>query len=335
MAKFNIDTERILEQRLTQIHARRVELDKEKSEIAFDLEIWEQADTELQEKLDEAVHDELLKKRDLTIKVEAIEEEIRQLVERLNHLENQRNEHRSEIHRLNDIIDNASRTYAPEKEHHLAEREAIEKRKAHVDRITTELDKEDTDLHQLMDRKHKDQQQYDDEMQELNTCFQHSMKLIDQTEQESKDIVSLFEQAIKIRDETILDETLAKSRSQTDAQLRENLLNHLQDNVENAQQDLDAFEEKHLHMKSQLASTEQKKQSAVQSGRFQEAARLAVQLKEIRSVLDQADSRRQKHKEALARHQETLEEHQTEMKQVETNQEQTQHYQSLFSQLES
>lgn len=63
--KFITDNEKIHQQKIKEIDEQRNEIESEKSEIAFDFGLWEQSQEDLLEREDDAIHEEVVIKKDL------------------------------------------------------------------------------------------------------------------------------------------------------------------------------------------------------------------------------------------------------------------------------
>jgi peptidoglycan hydrolase CwlO-like protein len=103
------------------------------SENAFDYEMWEKAEAEYSEKVDDLVHDEKKEKETWQDRQQDIENEIEELLQKVNALKKSREECVERIKKLDDTIDKAIAIHEPEKEVLNSELELVVKRKADID----------------------------------------------------------------------------------------------------------------------------------------------------------------------------------------------------------
>lgn len=71
--KFVTDRERMHQQRLEELNQGRSVIESEKSEVAFDLGLWEQSHQDLVEREDDTIHEEKLKQQELNTQVDLVQ----------------------------------------------------------------------------------------------------------------------------------------------------------------------------------------------------------------------------------------------------------------------
>lgn len=74
-----MDYERRHEQEIQRIRGQRAAVEQEKSEVAFDLKMWQESSDELDNRIDELVHQERTKKNRLLDKVQEAQVKIQRL----------------------------------------------------------------------------------------------------------------------------------------------------------------------------------------------------------------------------------------------------------------
>lgn len=95
--------------------------------------MWEKAEAEYAEKVDDLVHDEKKERESWQDQKQDIENEIEELLQKVNALKKSREECISTIKQLDDAINKAIVVHEPEKEALDTELELVVKRKADID----------------------------------------------------------------------------------------------------------------------------------------------------------------------------------------------------------
>lgn len=185
--QYQIDCDRKHEYALQESSQARSKLEKEKSEIVFDTQMWEQSRQELFAKENDLVQEERMRRKDVVAQIERIQAEIDELQRRLVQLTETREKYQTELAALDESIDVALNRFAPEREALDADYVALEKRKESIVSRSAELDAKDEQLNrqmtlqkEAMDRSHRELQGLDEQMEELSqrihasemeTCF--------------------------------------------------------------------------------------------------------------------------------------------------------------------
>lgn len=127
------DRERIHQQKLQAIGDKRTQLESEKSEVAFDLGIWEQSNQDLTEREEDAVHEETVKKRALVAQGELVISEIDELKVKLKALELERQSLMNNIAALEITVQEKLRPFKEERREHEQEFQQIEQRRKDIE----------------------------------------------------------------------------------------------------------------------------------------------------------------------------------------------------------
>ncbi|KAG0178712.1 hypothetical protein DFQ28_006767 [Apophysomyces sp. BC1034] len=293
LIKFNIDTERMHEKALQKINSERADIDKEKSEIAFEVEMWEQSNAEFRDSLNDIAHDERVKKDELTAKMDQVQVEIDELTMRLGNLRRQYEDYKSEITQLENVIENATSEFAPEKDHYTSEWRIIQQRKDDVDARATRLDEEDADIQRQMKRQTQDKARGQADLEAL----EERMKFVSDRANDGKkgleNLSRVFMDIVETRDQLVSSKKLELSRARHRLAEFSRSTDSMQTKTVAAQQRLEEIDESAAHMKSQLVGLERQKKVAAEMGQFQRAAKVAAHIKTIALSLDKSDETRQ------------------------------------------
>ncbi|KAI9023714.1 hypothetical protein CLU79DRAFT_113882 [Phycomyces nitens] len=305
------------EMKLQQINAQRAEIGQEKSEIAFDLDMWIQSDAELNEKMYELVHEDLDEKEELESKENALQTQIDELLRSVKKLEKERDMHRSRINELDTAIEQVLSKHEPEKDAHLNEHTLIETRKEQMDIRCTNLDQEDTELHHQLKR-HTEEiaeewallGEEEKRIREISVQADNSKFEADKMTQTCLKVVKACNKSVmeKKKEVSQVCEKLADHRKK---------LEYAQKNRFAARQKLDELEEMVEHTEYQIKSLNRQKTLAVESRQFQSAAATAERIKSSQSLLEGLSKKRDSQEEESKRFQLVMLECENEMDRLE------------------
>ncbi|KAF7724412.1 hypothetical protein EC973_001076 [Apophysomyces ossiformis] len=293
MMKFNIDNESFHEKTLQQVNTQRADIEKEKSEIAFEIEMWEQSHAEFRDSLNDIARDERFKKEELIVKMDGIQIEIDELTNRLDKLRQQYKEYQSQIGELDAEIENATKEYAPEQEQYDAEWKAIQKRKQNIEARSADLDWKDADIQRQMEKQVQTRKRGEAEIEALQKRIRMASERASHGRKEIQEISSVFVDIIKARDQSI---SLKKQElSKVRQQLKEcsKSVDTMQSQIILSQQRLEELDGSISHAKLQLASLERQKKVAAEMGQFQQAAKITANIKSMISKLEKVQQSRQ------------------------------------------
>ncbi|KAI8140882.1 hypothetical protein BJV82DRAFT_621468 [Fennellomyces sp. T-0311] len=297
--KYHIDNERKYEEKLQQINQQRGKIDQEKSEIAFDMEMWEQADTEFKNRMDELVHKERKRKNELTRKMKNVQDEIDDLMSRLGELQQERDECEAQVHELDIAIHEITRQYLPEKDALENDFLAVQQRQQAVEKRSMQLDKEDEMLYHEMERHSEQEAREKKDMEALEEQIKIATKQLEQGQKEHDSVLENFRKYVQARDELISEKKQAMIRAHFDVDARVKALESVRRQVYTAQCQLEAQEGSTHHLKSQLSSLTRQKKLAVETSQLQLAAEAASQIKSVEASLADSESTRVDRQQAV------------------------------------
>lgn len=201
--QYQIDCDRKYEHALQESSQARSKIDQEKSEIAFDLEIWEQTRQELLAKENDLVQEERNKRKEIVAQVDHVQAEIDELQRRLTLLTQKRDEYQAQLARLDELIDRALSQFAPEREALDADYAALEKRKESVASRAAELDAKDEQLHRQMTLQKDTLERDRRELQGLDDQAEAMSRRVHASQTEASFLTDTFRTLIQARDNLI------------------------------------------------------------------------------------------------------------------------------------
>ncbi|KAI8096160.1 uncharacterized protein BX664DRAFT_323266 [Halteromyces radiatus] len=281
LAQYTLDMERNQEHKLQEIQMERSKIESEKSEIAFDVDFWEQSRRELDEKMADLVQDERFQKEELVTKIHSIDEEIDVLQKKLELLKEKRQNYSMEINRLDYTMEKALQRYQPEKDAQDKERIEIDIRKKKVEQQAETLAEQDTLIHKMMKQREKDEDHAWKELNDMNDTIQKANEESQANVDEADTIMAILNDCIISRDQTMMEHT------QKEKKMRDNIY-HLQGSIQQqqkeynrAQQQLEELET-HLNMMTlRRTRLERQKTKAAEQGQYQQAAKWQGQIKQL------------------------------------------------------
>jgi ATP phosphoribosyltransferase len=106
------------------------------SEVAFDFGIWEQSDSDLRERMDEAIQEETEKKIELSAHARNLQTEIEELLRKVDELTIEKKKALKDLDHVESVIKDTLQPFMGEKQEHDREYQAIQQRKEDTDHIT-------------------------------------------------------------------------------------------------------------------------------------------------------------------------------------------------------
>ncbi|ORY93446.1 hypothetical protein BCR43DRAFT_377846 [Syncephalastrum racemosum] len=198
--QYRIDCEQKCEQRLQRIHAERDGMEQEKSQIAFDLEMWEHADNDFKARMDELVHDDKAHKTDLLAQADTVQ--IVELKERLQNLSRQHADLLEQVETLDARMQAAVQPYASEQNALHADYNQVQQRKQDLDARTAKLDLEDEDVHAHLDRMRSEEQRGQQELDALEDMILRSQRTADEGRAKTE-VMTVLGDVLKARDSLV------------------------------------------------------------------------------------------------------------------------------------
>ncbi|KAI7865167.1 hypothetical protein BDF14DRAFT_1827890 [Spinellus fusiger] len=305
------------ETKLQTISTKRAEAEQEKSEIAFDLDMWEQSDSEFQEKISERVHNEQEEREKLLVKEQTLQEEINALVECVEQLKRQREGCIARLEQLESIVQEKTAEFAPEQSTHRDEYVSINKRMKDTEERCTELDQEGSELHYQLNQHTKEIER---ERELLKTKEKDTIDALGQAERNRKSatiIHHILFNTLETGDQVMKEKKQAIVQAQEAFLQYKKEIESLQHRVYTSQQKLDGLNETIEHTEFQLKSLSRQKRLAVENGQFQNAATAAARITAIEGSLEIATKKREVQEMKVIKAQETLKEYENKVFAVE------------------
>ncbi|KAI9266897.1 hypothetical protein BDA99DRAFT_506925 [Phascolomyces articulosus] len=292
LLKYHIDQERKYEERLQHIQHQRGKLDQEKSEIAFEQEMWEQSDAEFKSHMDELVHQERSKKEEVTHKMKNVQTEIDELMTRLGELQQIRDEYEEEIHQLDITIHDIMQPYLPEKEGLEHDHLLVQQRQQSIEKRWNQLDREDEILYREMEQHTKDKEREKNELTNLEEQIHVATQQLEQGQEEQEAIKTTFHDYVESRDALVIDKKQAMIRAHDKVTHGTQSIETKRRQLYTLQCGLEDQESVVQQNKGQLKSLHRQKKLAVETGQFQLAAEANHRIQSMESTLFDSETLR-------------------------------------------
>ncbi|KAJ2956996.1 hypothetical protein NQZ79_g7252 [Umbelopsis isabellina] len=288
LEQYVTDTNNVQRQKIQEIMEQRTELEKEKSENAFDYEMWEKAEAEYAEKVDDLVHDEKKERESWQDQKQDIENEIEELLQKVNALKKSREECINAIKQLDDTIDKAIAVHEPEKEALNSELELVVKRKADIDTRTAEIDEQERKIQQLQERHDKDIHRQESELATLSQSISEARERANVGQEDADEVDRIMKTLIsdfEVQLEPKLDELVSRQHD-TDEQRAK--VDSLSARLITTKSKMQRLSKDIMIVESQLPELEEQKTTAVGGRDFKTAAKTSSKIKSLKGALEQS-----------------------------------------------
>ncbi|KAG2179261.1 hypothetical protein INT43_002111 [Umbelopsis isabellina] len=288
LEQYVTDTNNVQRQKIQEIMEQRTELEKEKSENAFDYEMWEKAEAEYAEKVDDLVHEEKKERESWQDRKQDIENEIEELLQKVNALKKSREECVNTIRHLDDTIDKAIAVHEPEKEALNSELELVVKRKADIDTRAAEIDEQERKIQQLQERHDKDIRRQESELAMLNQSISEARERANVGHEDADEIDRIMRTLIsdfEVQLEPKLDELVSRQHDTDEQRAR---VDSLSARLITTKSKMQRLSKDIMIVESQLPELEEQKTTAVGGRDFKTAAKTSSKIKSLKSALEQS-----------------------------------------------
>ncbi|RCH82752.1 hypothetical protein CU098_003342, partial [Rhizopus stolonifer] len=245
------DMKRKHHESISRMEERRSSLEQAKSAIVFDLDMWNQSDADLNERMEDVVHLEKEKKTKLEQKSKGLADEIDQLRQRLRELESENQSIQHQVQGLESEITTKLKPFEQEVKEHEQELESIHKRQEETNEKAEMLDTEEESLRNDMAHHKEEQDRHQHDLQSLQDNIE-AAKIAQQDAQKANTQLNI-----------ILSDSRIYMHEQACIQIEESI----------------------NRLTSHLGSLEKRKQLAIQNGEFEMAADMSNQIKNTKSTL--------------------------------------------------
>ncbi|KAI8098231.1 uncharacterized protein B0P05DRAFT_521010 [Gilbertella persicaria] len=279
------DMKRKHHESISRMEERRSSLEQAKSAIVFDLDMWNQSDADLNERMEDVVHLEKEKKTKLEQKSKGLADEIDQLRQRLRELESQNQSIQHQVQGLESEITTKLKPFEQEVKEHEQELESIHKRQEETNEKAEMLDTEEESLRNDMAHHKEEQDRHQHDLQSLQDNIE-AAKIAQQDAQKANTQLNIIlsdvlEKRIKANTQ---HQQQIKRVSKTIFQ-KKNSIKEIQSRIYMHEQACIQIEESINRLTSHLGSLEKRKQLAIQNGEFEMAADMSNQIKNTKSTL--------------------------------------------------
>ncbi|CAO3638461.1 unnamed protein product [Mucor fragilis] len=209
---FATDKERSHQQTIKQMEQQRATIESEKSEIAFDLDMWSQNHTDLDERMEEAVQLETKRKKSLESTSTAIQHSIEELRQKLKQLESKQLTVNKELQDVEAIIKDKLSAFDEEIAEDSTEKRTIEARQEEIQQKLNSLDEQDAKIERDMEDQRATQQLNEKELEHLITQMGQANERAQSSKTEQSVLQDLLNSIIEKRDQTVVQHIAAVGR---------------------------------------------------------------------------------------------------------------------------
>ncbi|CAO3597870.1 unnamed protein product [Absidia cylindrospora] len=282
--QYNVDMKRKHDGLLEKIKADRSGIELLK--VAFDLDFWKQAKTELDEKMAEAVQEKTREKNELMAQVVSTDEEINRVKKKLEDLTQKRQNYAVEINNLELVIGQELLRYQPEMDAQENEEQEINSRKTTLEKQSNDLDQRDAALQQKMEQCRQYEDQGWKELNELDDTIRKAMEESQTNASTSDTMTTILNQCIFDRDRAIKELGEKQKKAHDDIKQLQSQIEQQQCEYNTVQQQIDDDDTRLNFSKMQKMKMERQKSRAVEQEQYQQAAKWQERIKQIDMTLD-------------------------------------------------
>ncbi|KAI7871972.1 uncharacterized protein EV154DRAFT_529369 [Mucor mucedo] len=282
--KFVTDHERMHQKRLEEIELGRQGLESQKSEVAFELGLWEQADEDLTERKGEATFQLDHQQKDLSKEVQLIQTEMDDLKLKLNRLQTKKATLEKSMTEIASVMHEKLLPFSQETLEHEQEYQQLQSKKSDISEKEHVLNEQETAIMEDMNKHQQDKDGGLNELQTLNEQMAEAMELAQQ--KDMMDSLLRFIQCIQTRDGTL-------AQHQREIQASRERVREVEKKVDAMQEELFGQQQKSIEVDESMRAWEHKitrwqrqKELAIESRRFQNAAVYKDQIQSAQHEID-------------------------------------------------
>ncbi|GAN06173.1 hypothetical protein MAM1_0114d05653 [Mucor ambiguus] len=284
---FAADKERLHKETVKQMEKQRAAIESEKSEIAFDLDMWNQNHTDLDERMEEAVQSEVKRKKSLETKSTAIQRQlnIEELRQRLRQLESEQLTVNEELQDVEAIIENKLTVFKKEVDEDNNEKKTIEARQEEVQQKLNSLDEQDAKIERDLEDQKATRHLHEQELEHLLTQTGQADERVQSSKTEQSVLKDLLNSVIEKRGQTVSQHDAAIRRFRESIARKSREIKSIQDELYQCEQACVDLEENSTKVTIKLKSLDKLKKLAIENGQFERAGALSLKIKAAQSTL--------------------------------------------------
>ncbi|CAI2168803.1 11742_t:CDS:10 [Funneliformis geosporum] len=277
---YDVDIENLRNVETKKIISEREEIEKAKSEIVFDEDLWSKSEVEFNERIEDHCRNEKSERETLSKKRENIRAEIKELMLRIERLRADENGYSKQISDIDLKIESITSEYSSEREGLLREKNELDNRKRELENKSGHVEEMDNQLHNRLDNYQKQRELSQKELTLLEKRIGEMGSMSKIHREEAIEIEKLIKH---LRGRAQRDLDCEKEISEIRAQMEEydvevkrltSKVMHDKQTYSNVQQDISTID-------TQIPALEEQKKLAVV------AARLATRIKDLQSTRDE------------------------------------------------
>ncbi|CAJ0826749.1 1329_t:CDS:10 [Entrophospora sp. SA101] len=258
LRQFKADMENLHTVEDSHINKLREEIEKERSNIVLDLDLWSKEESELNEKIDEKTRDEKLE-RDLLMK-------ILDLLKQIEQLKIEENDFSQQIGAIDKKIESLSQEFNTDRESLAREKFELDKRGIEIENNLRLVDEQENKLHQRLEHYNK---QYDSRRLELELLEKHIAEIKINNKIYNEEFIEIEKLVEMLKDRAQRDFDCEKEISNVRKKLEEidSEVKRLTSKVIQDQQTYSTIQQDITAINTQIPSLEEQKKLAVSDER--------------------------------------------------------------------
>ncbi|KAL9545346.1 hypothetical protein MBANPS3_007195 [Mucor bainieri] len=282
---FAADKKRLHEETVKQMEQQRAAIESEKSEVAFDLDMWNQNHTDLDERMEEAVLAEVKRKKLLEATSTTIQQNIEELRQKLKRLESEQLTVNNELQDIEAVIKGKLAVFKEEVDEDSNEKKTIEARQEEIQQKLNSLDEQDAKIERDMEDQKATQNMNKRELEHLLTQMGQADERAQSSKTEQNNLQDLLNSVIEKRDQTVAQHNAAIRRSRESIARKNQEINSIQDELYQCEQACIDLEENSTKITIKLKNLDKLKKLAIENDQFEKAGALSLKIKAAQSSL--------------------------------------------------
>ncbi|GAA5802229.1 hypothetical protein HPULCUR_007692 [Helicostylum pulchrum] len=280
--KFINDLERMHQVKLQDLNRGREQVESEKSQVAFDLGIWEQDQQDLEERKEEAVQKDKVQKNEISTEIDLVQHEIDELRLKLNVLQSKKEALVASKAEIEQVMHEKLEPFFPETQEQEQEFQSINQRQDEIKSKAQELDEQERLIDQEIQKHAKEKEHGVNELSRLD----EQINFAEKTSLQDATLIQTTLKQIQLRDQTVLQHESELQKSRQDLMRQKIQVESIQNQVYHQQQVYIQVQEEKVELTQKLSRLQRLKQVAVDTKKFQQASTISNQIKSVQSQLD-------------------------------------------------
>ncbi|CAO3646542.1 unnamed protein product [Cunninghamella echinulata] len=307
--RYKTDMEKNHQFQLNQLDEEKSKITSARSKIDDELKRWETLEMELNQKIKDTTKDESSQKEELRNKVDELDDEIHELLIKLENLKHQKQIHLKDIEQLDHTIEQKVSTFQPEKEKLATIKMDTTSRKTLMDERLIKLDQQYTKLQEQINKQHKTHEYGLNEIKEMEETIYQATTQSQKNNKEVEFISTILNEIVIDRDHLLSQKISTQLQMKTEISDYQHHLNQQQQTCDQAHQQM----EDHLSYMEQLMAkkkslTRQKEWTLKRHANYQQVVQLDKEIQQLEVLIHQSQTNQSHYQHALDHHLEQLEE---------------------------